>query len=1112
MKVKWFAGFALVVALVYSWGASGSNGTFATREAQDFYGFLTDAFLSGQTYLKVAPNPALQNLANPWAGAQGIPRLHDASYFHGRYYIYFGPPPVLLLLLPWRLVTGTFLAQGLATLVFGVGGTLLAGLLLLWAWARWFAKLPTVWLALGLLLVAFATRALVLVEDSSVYQVPITCAYFCLMAALCSIAWAISAKGRRVTIALGLASLAWGLAVSSRPDYFFSLIALLVPLRYLTRRVGSGAPPIPGGRLRLAAATLLPAAVIGCGIAAYNYVRFEDITQFGMKYQFTAADQRFLKFFAPESLFSNLDRYVFSHPFYTPYFPFITAGENWGILFCTPFAVLGLLWPLTLRGSKLAAEPGWTAWSLTLLVALIPNMLLLSMLAIANERYFLDFLPLAVLSGVVVGWGLIARLRRAATKGAWLSQALIFGLAIWTVGQGVLMAFRSTANPDQLRPLARVADRMTAAVESWRGTRYGPWLFQITFPVRPQVQREPLLTGGHGGDVLYVEYPDPSHIRVGFFHAGSGGPVSDPVPVIPGKSYQLKVDLGALYPPKEHPLLAAWPSSLADVLLHRLEVALDGRTILHGAVAYYPTFPGDIRLGQNPGGLYAPEAFSGKLVSEARPGIPTPESLRGPPGEGSVRMVVRFPTFDNFRHEPLVSTGHRGAGDLLYVAYVSTGVIRLGIDSWGSGGLESAPLEYNPNQDQVIEADLASLHPRPGSRQLGTLALRFNGQLVLFARRPFNASSAEEVVFGFNGCESSTASATFSGSIVRTERIGAVAAPPPVAEGTGPIQMVLRFPQDYTNYSQPLLATGRPNAGDLIFVHYLDDHRLSIGYAHDGAPAIMGHPIAVDYGATHAINLSLGSLYPPAADPAWQELPATRRVQAGGTISVTLDGQPALLVPQAAFPAARGETIVGQNATAASDCGPAFTGTLLVAQRLALANLMTQAGAMLVPDIQDGSGPVKIALRFPTGRPGRNEPLLVTGRTGAGDVIYVHYVDEHHVRLGYDHWNVGGPLSDPLEVDYASTHLLELSLGSLYPPLADASWGSIPIDRRQRMHSTVLIKLDGQAALRAHQTAYPAAPREINAAANPIGASTCDEAFTGELIQEQRLDPAAGPP
>src|SRR5947209_2317575 len=77
----------VVVALIgtsYFWSASLDSGGFISKRPSGYYGFVTDAFLSRQLNLKVAVDPVLAKLANPYAGAQGALRPHDMSYYKGK--------------------------------------------------------------------------------------------------------------------------------------------------------------------------------------------------------------------------------------------------------------------------------------------------------------------------------------------------------------------------------------------------------------------------------------------------------------------------------------------------------------------------------------------------------------------------------------------------------------------------------------------------------------------------------------------------------------------------------------------------------------------------------------------------------------------------------------------------------------------------------------------------------------------------------------------------------------------------------------------------------------------------------------------------------------------
>jgi len=71
-----------------------------------------------------------------------------------------------------------------------------------------------------------------------------------------------------------------------------------------------------------------------------------------------------------------------------------------------------------------------------------------------------------------------------------------------------------------------------------------------------------------------------------------------------------------------------------------------------------------------------------------------------------------------------------------------------------------------------------------------------------------------------------------------------------------------------------------------------------------------------------------------------------------------------------------------------------------------------------------GSGAAQLKLWFPAGRPpGLQEPLVATGVTGAGDIVYVRYVDDRRdPAFGFDHWGVGGTMSAPVEIDSLRAH------------------------------------------------------------------------------------------
>src|SRR5215510_8745379 len=115
----------LLLAAFYIWTAS--NG-YPLREAprDGYYNMLTRALAAGQLHLLEEPKPEMFELSLPYEPGKNAPaRLHDASLYHGRYYLYFGVVPVVALFLPWRLAGLGDLPEAVAALAFAVGGLLL---------------------------------------------------------------------------------------------------------------------------------------------------------------------------------------------------------------------------------------------------------------------------------------------------------------------------------------------------------------------------------------------------------------------------------------------------------------------------------------------------------------------------------------------------------------------------------------------------------------------------------------------------------------------------------------------------------------------------------------------------------------------------------------------------------------------------------------------------------------------------------------------------------------------------------------------------------------------------------------------------------------------------
>ena len=116
------------------------------RGATDYYHHLVEGFMQGQLSMTIRPDPELATLADPYDPLErvriGHPGLADASYYKGRYYLYFGAAPAMTLFLPFRLLTGLHFPEALACALFCAGGYLASLALFSGSGGAIFRRLP----------------------------------------------------------------------------------------------------------------------------------------------------------------------------------------------------------------------------------------------------------------------------------------------------------------------------------------------------------------------------------------------------------------------------------------------------------------------------------------------------------------------------------------------------------------------------------------------------------------------------------------------------------------------------------------------------------------------------------------------------------------------------------------------------------------------------------------------------------------------------------------------------------------------------------------------------------------------------------------------------------
>ncbi len=476
-----------VLALVavfafYGWTAFTNARTFPTQmdfEGRDYFNLLTDAFVHGQVSLLVEPAPELLALEDPYDPTKNYlaNRVHDLSLYEGKYYLYWGPTPVLTLFAPARVLLRGDLPERAAIVIYAFVGLVFSLLLLRWLVNRYVPGSPPWMLWFGGVALATGNVMPFLLRRPTVYEVAIS-AGFCF--AMASVYFVLTGALRDTPSIrrLAVASACLGLALGARLTMGVVGLVHVAVLVQLLRRRRTGTSVDPG---RLAAALIGPVALSAALLLLYNHVRFGSFTEFGVRYQLNDVKpypqglhhvSRGLYYYlvAPPRFDLNFSFFHLPPP---PAYPGPTPlGYNQepagGLLAVTPITLLAVAVPVAFRrGERRAPELGVVLLGL---VALGGAML--STLAVVvngvTMRYSADFTTWFLVAGLVM-WTLltcrsgrrVAR-RAIAVAGAFL---IVAGAVV-----GVAISFTGTTdglragNPGLFESLERAAGVVPAAL------------------------------------------------------------------------------------------------------------------------------------------------------------------------------------------------------------------------------------------------------------------------------------------------------------------------------------------------------------------------------------------------------------------------------------------------------------------------------------------------------------------------------------------------------------------------------------------------------------------------------------------------------------------------
>ena len=259
------------------------------------YELMAEAILDGRVNLVYGDEDALAQLENPYDPAEreeaGVPFHWDHAYYNGQYFMYFGVVPVLLVFLPYRVLTGTALTTYHATQLFAA--LVIVGIFTLFYLLTklFFKKLPfSVYLALS---VAFSVVSIWFsIAEAALYCTAITAALALMVWSLYFFVKAVWDEKRENVqlIYAAIGAIFGALTFGCRPPIALANLLVLPMLVVFLKQRKFSIKLL--GKLVLVA---LPYVLVAAGLMYYNYIRFDDPFEFGQAYQLTVADQHLYK-------------------------------------------------------------------------------------------------------------------------------------------------------------------------------------------------------------------------------------------------------------------------------------------------------------------------------------------------------------------------------------------------------------------------------------------------------------------------------------------------------------------------------------------------------------------------------------------------------------------------------------------------------------------------------------------------------------------------------------------------------------------------------------------------------------------------------------------------
>ena len=252
----------------------------------------------------------------------GMPYIWDTAYHDGKYYVYFGITPCVLLYLPYYLVTGNDLPNFAAFLIMAFG-FVVSAFFFTERLRKKYAKAMSPLVMHILTSVASFGSIIYISKYSDLYGIPIISGLLFSVLGLYLWLRSLDRIGKVSVPFIGIGSLCMAMVIGSRPQ--LAILSLMV-IPIFWKAVFKERLLFSSKGVVQTILLLLPFVAVIIPLMYYNHVRFGSFTDFGANYNLTSNDMT-VRSVNPGRIPSAIFGYFIDPPDLDVRFPFLKAGN-----------------------------------------------------------------------------------------------------------------------------------------------------------------------------------------------------------------------------------------------------------------------------------------------------------------------------------------------------------------------------------------------------------------------------------------------------------------------------------------------------------------------------------------------------------------------------------------------------------------------------------------------------------------------------------------------------------------------------------------------------------------------------------------------------------------